>query len=626
MISKFARAQKSWVAKLILTLTALSFMSLFGVTGYLSSAGSNRKVIKVDGFSVSQAEFSYELQKEMNALKNMLGEDAEITDEMRDSLIAAVASKMVREQILNRTAEKYNVLFRPEMIQQMVMREPAFLDQNGYFNKELFRRVLSENNMSESEYMQAVQRGLVFKLLAEFPVQGINVPEVLLENEYKVDNKRRRFNYVQIKPEEMKIDRKITAEEIEQYYADFAPNFVAPEARDLSVLYVSMEDIAKNMEISAEDIKAYYNEHLRDYETPEKRHTLQMMFETEDEALAAYHELQNGKDFYAVAEKSAGQSKEDTDLGLAAEDELVFEVAEDVFALPKGGYIKPVQTGEMWQIMKVIDVVAPTKVNYNIASAEIKQELISEGLYDSEYELLGNLEDSLAAGESLEALAAKNGKSLLKVKGLSDDGKVKSVPAEIGNLLESEDFIDTAFSYALGETSQTLETDDGVVIVRVDDVYEAHPKTLDEVSAEIKNMWEANEKSAIAQEVLNDVLHDLENGDSLSDVARRYGLSVYKSQPITRNETFAGLSYKNVMDLFAEPLDTPHQTTLGENTIISVAVEDYKNTAPLTEDEKNLILLKMHQSLTRDLKEAMLADYAKDYKIRVKYKLMGIED
>ena len=63
MISRLARAQKSWVAKLILTLTALSFMSMFGVYGYFVTANNNRVVIKVDNIKISQAQFSYQLDR-----------------------------------------------------------------------------------------------------------------------------------------------------------------------------------------------------------------------------------------------------------------------------------------------------------------------------------------------------------------------------------------------------------------------------------------------------------------------------------------------------------------------------------------------------------------------------------
>ena len=56
MMTKIRSVQDSWAAKSILILTALSFMSLFGVSGYLSSAGKNRPIIKVDDIIVYQDE------------------------------------------------------------------------------------------------------------------------------------------------------------------------------------------------------------------------------------------------------------------------------------------------------------------------------------------------------------------------------------------------------------------------------------------------------------------------------------------------------------------------------------------------------------------------------------------
>ena len=48
MMSKIRKLQDTWVAKGIFILTALSFMSLFGISGYINSAGQNRTVIKVN--------------------------------------------------------------------------------------------------------------------------------------------------------------------------------------------------------------------------------------------------------------------------------------------------------------------------------------------------------------------------------------------------------------------------------------------------------------------------------------------------------------------------------------------------------------------------------------------------
>ncbi len=626
MINKLAKAQKSWIAKLILTLTALSFMSLFGITGYISNASNNRTVISVDNMKVSQAAFAYEFQKELNAAKNLLNIDLndELNEEIRSAVTNSVSQKMLKDAIIDRTAQKHHVSFRQGLIQQIIMNEPSFHDMSGNFNKDLFRRVLSENNISESEYVKAVERGLAEQILVRWPVQNITVPSALVKAESKIDNKRRTFKYVLIKPADITIDRQMTQDELEQYYEDFSAQFIAPEMRDLSVLYIPVADIAQNMKIADEDIKSYYQEHIDNYETPEKRHILQMMFETQEAALKAFEKLQSGVSFEQVALENANQTKEETDLGYASQDELVVELAEDVFSLNKGEYTNPLQVGDVWQIMQVTDIQPASKKDYRIVSEEIKQELIADQLYDEIYKISGKMEDSLGAGKSLEEISSEFGGSVVKVLGLTDTATATHIPSKLTALLTSADFIDTAFSYAAGETSQTIESDDGLAILRVDRIEETHQKDIKEVSSEIKELWQNNEKAALAQETLNDILHDVENGDDLYKAAPRYGLHVYKSQPITRNESFADLDYSAIKELFMQDLGQPYQTSIGENYIIAVPSQDYQDTSPLSDSEQNLVTLKTKQGLQRDLEKAMLDSYAKDYKIKVKYKLMGI--
>lgn len=626
MINRLAKAQKSWIAKFILILTAVSFMSLFGVSSYLGSAGNNRTVIKVDNIEISQAQFSYALQKELNSLKNFMGPDDEITEDIRAGLINSLAQKMVQESVMDRTEQKYHLSFRPDLIRAIIVNDPSFKDLSGNFNRDMFRRALSDNNMSEEEYINFIKRELAQKILVTLPVLNLNVPDILLQAEGMVDNKRRTFKYVSVKPAEVKIDRQMSDEEIEQYYEDFNTNFIEPERRDLSVVYLSMPEIAERMEITPEEIQAYYDDHKSEFETPETRNILQMMFSDEKEANKAFFELQNGADFYNVAATLANQSREDTDLGYAAADELSDDASTEVFALNTGEYTKPMPNGDMWQIMQVADIKAGQKMPFEEASKKIVEELKGERLYDDTYALINQIDDKIGAGADLSAIAAELNLNTAQIKGLADDGSAKVVPAAMTSLAASPDFIDTAFSYALNETSQVMETDEGIALIRVDNIAEAHPKPLNDVREEIKHLWAANEKTAIAQEQLNDIMHDLENGDDLSDVAKRYNLPVYKSQPITRNETFGGVNYADIREMFAEPLKTPRQIQQGENYIVAVAVNDYKNSAPLSENEQELIRRTAYQSLVRDFGEAMLASYAKDYKIRVKYKLMGLDD
>ena len=56
------------------------------------------------------------------------------------------------------------------------------------------------------------------------------------------------------------------------------------------------------------------------------------------------------------------------------------------------------------------------------------------------------------------------------------------------------------------------------------------------------------------------------------------------------------------------------------------AVEDYENSVELNSEEKDLIKRNVNMSLSKDFAEAILKSYADEYKIRVKYKLMGLTD
>ncbi|MBQ7304551.1 MAG: SurA N-terminal domain-containing protein [Alphaproteobacteria bacterium] len=226
MINKLAKAHKGWISKLILTLTALSFMSLFGVSGYLSNASNNRAVIRVDNIEILQSQFSYLAQNELAMASALLGDGQELTDEMRVAVIYGLSQKLLNDSILDRTADKYNVVFNPLFIQSLIVNDATFKDSAGNFSKEMFRELLAKSGLSEAEYVKAVKRNLVNRFLIQGQVLNVNVPQVLLDAESKVDNKRRTFKYVNIKPSEMVVDRSITDEEINQYYEDFSSNYM----------------------------------------------------------------------------------------------------------------------------------------------------------------------------------------------------------------------------------------------------------------------------------------------------------------------------------------------------------------------------------------------------------------
>ena len=627
MISKIRKYQNSWLTKAILALTALSFMSLFGISGYVSSAGKNRAVIKVDNMEILQDEMNVKLQENIRKTQNMFGDAVTVDDEMRKDILAGLVKQNLTDMIIAREAQKENVSISDELIQQIISSQPEFMDASGRFSPELLRRQLSYFDMSEQEYINDLRQSILSRHLVSSPVEGIIFPQFMNRYITRIENQQKIFDYISVNPAGLKIDRDISDEEIEQYYEDFAPQFEEAEKRDVSFIELKIADLTRNITPSDDEIKAFYQDNIADYVIPEKREVLQMVFDNEAEAEAAYKLLQSGSDFYQVAADKAGQDKETTALGEVTADSLLPELATEVFDAKLNDVVGPLNSEFGWHILKVI-AVTPKK---ETSLASVKDKIISllrqERAYDEALEIMAAVEDKIGAGADLKTIAKEYDAKILSVKGLKEDGSYTSLSSKAyADLVTSADFLDTAFSYNENEVSQTIETENGFVLAAVDKIEDARLKNIDEVKPEIIKIWTENEKSAIAQEIINDVVADLDSGENLADIAKRFNLRLKTTPPLKKGETFAKLNSAQAVEAF--------QTATGGYTVLSsggitTIVSPLRVINHDTEDNPQQLEAAnthMRKDLEQNAAAALINAYARTMDVRVKYRLLGLEN
>ena len=624
MIAKFSDMSKSIFTKVILSITALSFVSLFGVSGYINTANRNKVVIKVDDIEISQSEFNYELQKQWAKLRVLLGDEMseELADEKKTLLAADLAQYKLNNAILDNTMRKNNIDFSQNLVLNIIMVSPQF-QQNGVFNPQAFKQYLQQSGIGENEYITDLKRSIARKILLETQVAGFNVSETALKQMQKVWGQRRTFKYAEIKYGDAKITRLPSQEELDQYYNDFKDEFVVTEERDVKLMFLSFDALASSLKISDEEVNEYYNEHIEDYEQPEKRKVLQMIFNSEQEASAAAEEVRNGADFAKVAAQS-GQN--DVDLGFVAADDLLSELSDVAFSLRKGQTSAPFELNEEWQVLKVEDIQPASKVNRAKAEEEIRQALRQERAYNQSYEIVNAIEDKLGAGDELEDIAAEYKTALIEVKNISEKGTSDSRNVDVIALLENKDVIDAVFSYNEGEASGVIEDDNGLAVVKVEKIIEEHVQPQEEVTDKIKTLWAENERASIVQEKVDNVEHDIDAGDTLNEVAARYRLPVKRSMPIDRNENFADLSATDINELFTLPKGETKIIKRGDDYVVVYSDEIYDDSASLSEQDKNIIKQSLYAENIGELANALLKDFARDYEIEVNYNRMGIED
>ena len=626
MMTKIRSVQDSWAAKSILILTALSFMSLFGVSGYLSSAGKNRPIIKVDDIIVYQDEIRNQYNQELQAAKNLFGDNIDVNDNMKNAILQNIVQKDLVNAILQKTSEDLNVSISNDLVKKIIYSQAEFMDANGNFSLDKLRRLLNASGWTEQRYIDTLRKDIEKQHLVQNPVENINIPAFMNKYLAQLENQKKVFKYIEIRPESLKVDRQISQEELEQYYQDFAAQFEEPETRNVSFIELSVDKLASKVTPSETDIKNYYNENINQFVIPENRNVLQMVFDNQDDADKAFAALNAGGDFYNVAKQFAKQDKAATQLGEVSKDMLIADMSDAVFDLKAGDYTNPIKSELGWHIMKVTNIIPKKETSLAAARNKIIDAIRKEKAYDEAYNAVAEIEDKIGAGATLESIAEEYNARINKVIGLNEEGKSKSAPASHNKLIASTDLIDAAFSYNSGEISQVLEGDNGFTIVRVDSVTDAHPKELSEVKGEIQKMWAANEKNAIAQEIINDVTHDLENGDEIGDVGRRFELPVKTTKAIKHTENFAGLSRIQIEELFQEKLGTPKLISNDEVNLIVVPTKVIKASDNLSKEELEVLRSKAQADMSQAAANELIDAYGSNYKVRVKYKYLGLAD
>lgn len=112
-------------------------------------------------------------------------------------------------------------------------------------------------------------------------------------------------------------------------------------------------------DIAEPQLKAYYDGHLDEFRTEESVRASHILVESEAEAGRLRKELEEGKDFAAVARaasKDAGSAARGGDLGFFTRGRMVPEFAEAAFRLQKAGDLSPVvKTQFGYHIIKLTD-------------------------------------------------------------------------------------------------------------------------------------------------------------------------------------------------------------------------------------------------------------------------------
>jgi peptidyl-prolyl cis-trans isomerase D len=524
---------------LLFGLLILSF-AIWGIGDIFRSGQQIPSVAEVGDIKITQAEFSRDLAREMNTLRQRFGIDFDIAQAQALGIVDQTVQQLVTRALFEQQAADLRMIVSEDEVRRRIVEEPAFRNEQGDFDRFRYEQILRSNSLSEAQFVASLSGDIKRQYIINAVTGTGAAPKALAEALHAYQQERRVAETLRIGRDSLPELPAPSAADLEKIHRERSDRFQAPEYRSITLVQLEAEDLAKEVTLSEEALRAEFEDRQDEFRVPERRAVQQIVFPDETEAQAARALLQEGRNFQEVAQSTLGRSP--VDLGVLSREELAEqlpELAGAAFALEQGWSSEPVQSPFGWHVLHVTEIQPGSEPDFDAVREELAADLAMREAVDRMVEIANELDAELGSGATIEEAAELLELKTRRIDAVDASGK-DPAGAAVPDLPPLEDFSQTAFQTEPGQPSLLIETRDGdYFVLRVDGVTPVATRPLDEVRDEVAALWKDIEQNRLARERAEALAKRIEGGETMAAVAESEGLSVTVTDPVTRQQTEA---------------------------------------------------------------------------------------
>ena len=609
MLTFLRKLSETWVLKGILALTALSFVSLFGAGSFSNLRRADNIAVGTKDIDLTGHEFVYEFVNEIGKINKLAKKHISIKDAIAKGMPEVMLAKKANEFIMYSLNKELNIDIDKPTLGAVIRSEPIFINQDGVFSSEQYSYYLSTTGMTQKEFENKMAADIKNRFISVPMMRSVEVPDVLSAAIYKYQNEKRSGKYFSLKLSDMNIADNPSDDDLKNYYEGYEDNYMAPEYRRATVMFLPFSKIKADIAVSEDDLKNRYEEMKASFTVPEKRNVEQILVSDQKKADEVMKALKDGKDFVETAKTVAGQTKEDTELGLVTADSLITEVADLAFEAKKGEVVGPVESYLGFHIVRVTDIVKGSTATYAEKRDELLDAAKRDMVSDRTTELMEKVDDAFGLGKSIEDTAKDIGATVialpdLDITGVGRDGKksdYKFINTEFLTNLYSSDM-------QVGQVSVTMESDEGIAVFRLDNIDAPAVKDFAEVKDDLYKLWQNDQRQAKLDAIVKEAADDADKGVPFAKIAAKYKSKIINTGKTGRVAT---------KDMPAEVVDSLF-TVDGKGDIVHSKTKDgyvfvtLDDVIAPTKDNEDIDIEQVKDDLKNELAESLYASFVKE--------------
>jgi peptidyl-prolyl cis-trans isomerase D len=305
--------------------------------------------------------------------------------------------------------------------------------------------------------------------------------------------------------------------------------------------------------------------------------------------------------------------------------------AKEIFALKSGETTKIIPTGFGFHIFQVTKIEQPRTATFEEAKGEIESFLIQEQKSGKLDEIRSQIDDAIAAGQTLSDVGAKMKLTVqtfenINAKGINTEGKpIFNKPTVLQTAI-----LEKAFLVEQGLDSGFVDVPgEGAFVLGVTKVSPAHSPQFTDISRKVQHDWEMEQKLDIASKLASSIASEAKSLTTLISLAAKHGLTLITNQTLSRIEV--GKQNRKSADIFPAALAekafmlAPETATAGHNDKGGFTVVMYQKTgsAKTTKEEKQALIKSMNNMIQEDVSAATVNALKDQHKIEINQEMLA---
>lgn len=537
MLSFIRRWLTSWVVLALLGLLVIAFI----VTGVhdpfaasRGAAGGGAAIAEIGDSRLTEQQVQREFEQALRAERQ---QNPQLTQQQFVAAggFEAVLDRAIAGAAIDAFAERKGVTVTKRAIDGEIASIPAF-QINGRFDEATFRRVLSENRLTEAELREQLRSDLLRRQLL-LPVSSESAtPRGLAEPYARLLLEQRRGTVAVVPSAAIREVPQPTDAQVQAFYEANRAAYTIPERRAFRYALLGRDTVAARVKVTPAEVEKYYRDNIASYGGVETRTLNQVV--VSDEALARrIAAAARGPEGFVKAAALGGFGAADIAVGSRTQAAFAGETSADVaaaaFGLPRGGVTDPIRSSFGFHVVQVTNIEPARPRPLASVAPEIERKLREERADDTLSDLVAKAEDALQGGESLADVAKANGLAVVDVPPITRDGRVQRStftlePAAQGVLAKAFDKDPSE-----GTTVQELARNQFAVI-EPGQVVPPTAVPLAEIRPAVVAAWQAGERTTRARALADQIASAAGKGEPVAALLAARGLPAPQTATVRR--------------------------------------------------------------------------------------------